>query len=132
MARFRWFQQKRRVSFYKINLLYQGQNVPVYTTKDAEFLVGNPVPLGEVDVIDTGDSVVAQAGTANQASADDDAFIGDANAPVTIIEYSDYQCGYCQRFWAQTLPEIKEKYIDTGKVKLVYRDYPIAKSSVGR
>lgn len=61
-----------------------------------------------------------------EASTDDDAFIGDANAPITVIEFSDYQCPFCQRFFQQTLPQIKENYINTGKVKLVYRDLPLS------
>jgi protein-disulfide isomerase len=59
-------------------------------------------------------------------AADDDAFIGNADAPVTIIEFSDYECPFCGRFFAQTLPSIKSKYIDTGKVRLVYRDFPLS------
>lgn len=56
---------------------------------------------------------------------DDDAVLGDKDAPVTIVEFSDYQCPYCKRFSLDTLPSIKENYIDTGKVKLVFRDYPL-------
>ena len=59
-----------------------------------------------------------------KASIDDDAVLGDKNAPVTIIEFSDYSCSFCARFWADTLPSIKSEYIEKGKVKLVYRDYP--------
>ena len=59
------------------------------------------------------------------ASVDDDAILGNKNAPVTIIEFSDYQCPFCERFWSQTLPQIKKEYIDTGKVKFVYRDFPL-------
>lgn len=59
------------------------------------------------------------------ASADDDPFLGDENAPVTLIEFSDYQCPFCSRFKSQTLGQIKTKFIDTGKVKFVYRDFPI-------
>ena len=59
------------------------------------------------------------------ASADDDPFMGNKNAKVTIIEFSDYQCPFCERFWSQTLPQIKKEYIDTGKVKFVYRDFPL-------
>lgn len=58
-------------------------------------------------------------------SIDGDQCLGSEDAPVTIIEFSDYQCSYCQRFWAQTLPQIKKEYIDTGKVKFVYRDFPL-------
>lgn len=59
-------------------------------------------------------------------SIDDDAVLGDKNAPVTIIEFSDFECPFCARFYQQTLPLIKENYIKTGKVKLVYRDFPLS------
>ena len=52
--------------------------------------------------------------------------LGDANAKVTIIEFSDLQCPFCERFYTQTLPSIKTDYIDTGKVKLVYRHFPLS------
>lgn len=58
-------------------------------------------------------------------SADDDPTIGDADAPITIIEFSDFQCPFCARFSSQTLPSIQEEYIDRGLVKLVYRDFPL-------
>jgi len=60
-----------------------------------------------------------------KASADDDPLLGDKNAPVEIIEFSDYQCPFCRKFWTETLPSIKAEYIDTGKVKFVYRDFPL-------
>ena len=56
---------------------------------------------------------------------DDDAVLGDANAPVTIIEFSDYQCPFCRKFWTESYPQIKSQYIDTGKVKIVFRDLPL-------
>jgi len=56
---------------------------------------------------------------------DDDPVLGDPDAPVTIVEWSDFECPFCARFFKNTLPQIKENYIDTGKVKLVYRDYPL-------
>ncbi len=58
-------------------------------------------------------------------SADDDAFKGDENAPVTIIEFSDFECPFCGSFYENALPQIEEKYIKTGKVKFVYRDFPL-------
>jgi len=59
-------------------------------------------------------------------SIDDDAILGDKNAPITIIEFSDFECPFCERFYSQTLPLIKKNYIDTGKAKLVYRDFPLS------
>jgi len=61
-----------------------------------------------------------------KVSLDDDPVKGDPDAPVTIIEFSDFQCPFCGRFFQQTLPLIEENYIETGKVKLVYRDLPLA------
>jgi protein-disulfide isomerase len=58
-------------------------------------------------------------------SADNDPVIGDPDAPITIIEFSDFQCPFCARFDSQTLPSIMEEYIEQGKVKLVFRDFPI-------
>jgi len=58
-------------------------------------------------------------------SVDNDPIIGNPNAPITIIEFSDFQCPFCARFHIQTLPLILEQYIEQGKVKLVFRDFPI-------
>lgn len=51
--------------------------------------------------------------------------LGDPNAPVTIIEYSSLGCPHCAKFHKETLPEVKKNYIDTGKAKLIYRDFPL-------
>ena len=61
-----------------------------------------------------------------QVSVDDDPVLGDKNAPITLIEFSDYECPFCKRHFDQTLPQLKKDYIDTGKVKLVYRDFPLS------
>ncbi|WP_420631489.1 DsbA family protein [Candidatus Leptofilum sp.] len=51
--------------------------------------------------------------------------IGDPNAPVTIIEYTDFQCPYCSRHYEQTFLQLKEDYIDTGLVYYVFKDFPL-------
>ena len=66
-----------------------------------------------------------QSKLAMKISADNDPVIGNPDAPITIIEFSDFQCPFCARFYTQTLPLIYEEYIDQGKVKLVFRDFPI-------
>ncbi|HIQ04271.1 MAG TPA: DsbA family protein, partial [Anaerolineae bacterium] len=50
---------------------------------------------------------------------------GASDAPVTIVEFSDYQCPYCQRFYRETKPLLDERYITTGKVRFVYKDFPL-------
>lgn len=49
-------------------------------------------------------------------------FMGDENAPVTIVEYSSFTCPHCKNFHTGVLPDLKSNYIDTGKVKFVYRE----------
>ncbi len=58
-------------------------------------------------------------------SADDDPIMGNSEAPISIIEFSDFQCPFCARFHTQTLPLLLEEYINQGKVKLIFRDFPI-------
>ena len=54
---------------------------------------------------------------------DDDVVLGNLDAPVTIVEFGDYQCPFCGRFFIEVEPKIREEYIKTGKVKMVYRDF---------
>ena len=52
-------------------------------------------------------------------------FLGQKNATVTVVEFSDYQCPFCARHVQQTLPLLRKEYVDTGKVKYVFRDHPL-------
>ncbi len=63
---------------------------------------------------------LAEAG--NPPAIGDDVILGDAKASVTIIEFGDYQCPFCGRFFDQTEPQIIENYVKTGKAKMVYKD----------
>jgi hypothetical protein len=51
--------------------------------------------------------------------------LGDPDAPVTIIEYASLTCPHCAQFHNEVLPDLKERYIETGKVQLIYRDFPL-------
>ena len=52
-------------------------------------------------------------------------FLGATDAPVTIVEFTDFQCSYCRRFFEQTFPDLKRKYIDSGKVRFYSMDLPL-------
>lgn len=72
--------------------------------------------------------LAARGGLAATASAEEavaEKVMGRDDAPVTMIEYSSLGCPHCARFHHETLPRIKETYIDTGKVRLVFRDFPL-------
>lgn len=51
--------------------------------------------------------------------------LGDSNAPITILEWGDYQCTFCYKFHQDTLNVLDEDFIKTGKVKLVFKDFPL-------
>jgi len=66
--------------------------------------------------------VVAGAANVGAGSVGDDGRVqGKVDAPLTLIEYSDFTCGYCMKFFKETLPRLQATYIDTGKIKFVYR-----------
>ncbi len=62
---------------------------------------------------------------APKISVDDDPYLGSNDSKVTIVEFSDFECPFCGKFYRETFPSIKKNYIDTGKVKFVYRDFPL-------
>ncbi|MDP3897479.1 MAG: DsbA family protein [Mesorhizobium sp.] len=72
-----------------------------------------PTPVGTVDM-----AKLLEPGALPEKS------IGNADAPVTIVEYASMTCPHCATFHARTLPEIKTKYIDTGKARMIFREFP--------
>jgi len=68
---------------------------------------------------------LSKAANVSNELATQEMVIGHPDAPVTIIEYASLGCSHCASFHQNTYPEIKKTYIDTGKVKLIYRDYPL-------
>jgi protein-disulfide isomerase len=70
---------------------------------------------------------LAQAADPAPTLAPDDAVLGKADAPITIFEFASLTCPHCAEFDAETLPKVKAEWIDTGKAKLIFRDYPLDK-----
>lgn len=65
-----------------------------------------------------------QVGT-REVKFDDDPRLGNKKAKVAIVEFSDFECPYCKRFHSKTFGQIKQKYIDSGKLLYIYRDFPL-------
>lgn len=72
-----------------------------------------------------GSTAFAQGAPAGGDVRLQDMVLGKAEAPITIIEYASLTCPHCARFHAEVLPALKTEYIDTGKAKLVFRDFPL-------
>tara|TARA_Y100000034_G_scaffold67371_1_gene81273 strand:- start:7854 stop:8927 length:1074 start_codon:yes stop_codon:yes gene_type:complete len=114
---------ERDGNLYQVVVNYNGQDVPVFVTLDGRYLVTDVVPL-DADLLGnpgTGNS----GGEPVEIEIGDAPVKGDANAPVTIVEFSDYQCPFCAKFYTETFGLLEKNYIDTGKVKLVFMDFPL-------
>ena len=107
---------------YKITVDYQGTQVPVYVTADGESLVQGVTPF---DIVEQ-----AQNASQNQepieVSVDDDPVKGNPSAQITIVEFSDFECPFCGKFYAETYDQIITAYVNTGKANLVFRDFPLS------
>lgn len=114
---------ERDGQLYKITIDYQGQNIPVYVSVDGKYLIADPIPLNQQ--MPLGANNQQESGGIVNVQIGDSPVKGDANAPVTIVEFSDFECPFCARFFEETLPLIRENYINTGKVKFVYKDFPL-------
>ena len=63
--------------------------------------------------------------TISKLSENGSPIIGDPNAPITILEFGDYQCTFCYKFHQNTLDVINDEFIKTGKLKVIYKDFPL-------
>jgi protein-disulfide isomerase len=108
---------------YKVAFLYQDQQGNVYVTRDGSHLfISEPLDIqGQLPT-----ELPPQQPTQVEVSLDDDPQKGSSSAEITIVEFSDFECPFCGKFVSETLPQIEEQYVDTGKVKLVYRDFPLS------
>lgn len=73
--------------------------------------------------VNNGEQNPAAVNDSVQKQGQRDVILGDANAKVTIIEYGDYQCPFCARFFETTEQSIRDNYVKTGKVKMVFRNF---------
>lgn len=116
-------------TLYSVQLTIGGKTYDAFVTKDGKYFFPSGIDLNEAGGKAAPAAPTAPAPNPNvdmKALADDDPMEGKADAPVTIVEFSDFQCPFCGRFYLDTYTQIKKDYVDTGKVKFIYRDYPLS------
>jgi protein-disulfide isomerase len=121
---------RRGEALYELNLSFHKddlvQNTTVWVTQDGKLiLLGEGGAIIDLHAEAEREQGAVESGDVIVGGSEDDPYLGDPNAPVTIVEYSDFQCPFCWRFWSETLPRIKTKNVDKGLVKFVFRDFPI-------
>jgi protein-disulfide isomerase len=83
-------------------------------------------PNAALALIAAGAVLAAGSGELRLRLGPDEAAQGKAGAPLTVVEFTDYQCPYCRRFQAEVWPRIKRDFVDTGKVRFIVRDLPLS------
>lgn len=120
--------EKVGASLYKVVVNFQGQEIPVHVTSDGQYLVVDPFPLEPQKAAAlTGNAVnTPTEGEKVNIAVGDSPMKGNANASVTIVEFSDFECPYCGKYSTETYPQIVKNYIETGKVKYYFKDFPLS------
>jgi len=93
--------------------------------KDKSNLLAAASPSGN-SVAQSPQAVPTEDTSPKQVSVDNDPILGNKDAKVTLIDFSDYECPFCKRYFDQTYSQIKTSYVDKGLVKIVYRDLPLS------
>jgi len=110
---------------YQIYLnLTQGnlnQQTDIHVSRDGTALI-----LGEIQHIGTSTDSASQTSRLDIQLGENELSVGSLDAPVTIVEWSDFECPFCNRFYETTIKQIKTNYIDTGKVRYVYKHFPLS------
>jgi len=86
-------------------------------------LVVSEQPLVLEEVRDRNDEIESFSGAI--LTANGSPYLGDENAPITLVEFGDYQCFFCNKFFHDTENGILKNYVETGKVKIIFKDYTI-------
>jgi protein-disulfide isomerase len=97
-------------------------------TPAAPSVVGPPSDMAQVAKAPavTAAPAVQPTSAALAAAEDDPRALGDANAPLTVVVYSDFECPYCALFASDIVPALYERYVKPGTIQLAYRDFPIS------
>lgn len=110
-------------ALYEVVLSIDGQKVPIYVTKDGESFTTTLIPF---DLDNPTDTTNNQDSNIEISLDSSDPVLGDPNAPISIIEYSDFECPFCERAYSNTIASLKESdAFKNGEINLIYRHFPL-------
>ncbi len=119
--------ERTHVIWVGLSFLVVGLTIGLFLSGEGLFTKPTPAFIDPTQTAQNEVAIQELAANRVSVSIDDDAVLGEADAPITLVEFSDFQCPYCYDFHMEIFPYIKENYIDKGLVKFVYRDYPLPK-----
>ena len=111
---------------YKFKLKVEEQEFEAFTTKDGKFLFIAYIDLTQVLKEQVQEEEFGEKDGAFPISLEQEPTLGSSAASLTIIEFTDFECPFCAKFHQETFPQIKKEYIDTGKVKIVVKNFPLS------
>lgn len=97
--------------------------VPLAIVAGSLIIAGAIIYSAKISPQNNGDNKVLTPETG--LSIENQPVLGNPEAKVTVIEFSDFQCPFCARYTLETYPQIKQAYIDTGKIKMVFKNFPL-------
>ena len=110
-------------ALYEVVLSIDGQKVPIYVTKDGESFTTTLIPF---DLDNPTDTTNNQNSNIKISLDSSDPILGDSNAPISVIEYSDFECPFCERAYSNTIASLKESdAFQNGEINLIYRHFPL-------
>lgn len=95
-----------------------------YGDSRSRFRTWSWVAAGLAGAVLIGALVASNLGGSAAPVSREDRVLGSATAPVTVIEYGDFKCPFCTRFHVQTESQLRSRYVDTGLIRFVWRDFP--------
>ncbi|HII72314.1 TPA: DsbA family protein [Candidatus Woesearchaeota archaeon] len=112
---------------YNLQIGIDEESVEVYVSPDGKLMFTGSIDLDNPPDISGAGASASAAEPIDDPDVllDDDEIKGDPDAPVTIVEFSDFECPYCGMFYQQAYQQILSEYVDEGLVKIVFRDYPL-------
>jgi len=119
-------QVTQEYGLYKFHLKIGERLIPAYLTKDGRLLFFSPLDLTQLPSLpQQAQQTTPQKNPKEVINLEGEPVLGNPQAPLTMVEFSDFECPFSKKFALEIFPQIKKNYVDTGKVKVVFKNFPL-------